>query len=1086
MDFWRIWRLINRRIYLVIGLALVAAVLVVIGIFIQNQRAGVVADARLTLQQAPPSVAMNANGEPSAAQADSSSKRISELATQLANNNNIFLQTADLLRRDEEARKKEVLSILERNQYFAPYDTQIEEKVDQMVRDGEVNPAARQAQLEEQKRQFRLAEVARLAAPRDRLGAWMQDGVKLEANEIADNLRQFVDVKPTISLLDTESARQFDNQIQLLGHFQRDNQALLYLNMLCVAFLDNYTVNAQSATRVSIARLLKQKEAADADRQRAINEMSVFKRKSRLASTIGQETTAQTSQALEGRIAELKAARDAAEQTFNNAVQNAAQTKPTITVNLPSQENPEYKRAKAEVDKWSVDVKRLLATKGENDPELQTARAALNTAESQAKFYLRQRYTQSQPNPNYLSAQSTLTLAKGQYMASQAALRAPQQQYDELMKRLALQPALQAEYSKLAREIDGLDKSLARINQELQNARLEGIQSSRSGTIQITRAYVLPSKNTMANGIKLLLYATVLALILGIALVIGLDALDNSVRTKKDAEEIFGLPVAGEIPAQLADPRRAPRVTYLDPLSPTAEAYRLLRTDILFTQLEHPFHSLLVATVKPGQGATTTATNLAITMAQAGKKVILVDADLRHPSLHGVFGLPNDQGLTTLLAGANLAIDEVVQRTEIESLLVLTSGPLPIDPSERIGSQQMRELHERLKAVADIVIFDAPSTIAFSDTSILSSFVDATMLVIRAGDVPRGAVEQVKAMLTKAHANLIGVVLNAAPTESVDSVHYHNQYYPRLKAVATETAPRESYPALSEDERMERLMSEGSASDDEDDEDEPDLLSARPMASLRNPGPVSAPPPVVSEVAPPVPIELPKPVVIEPPVELPKPAPVIEAPAPPIPVEVPKPTPVVVAPSVVEQPKPIITAPVVEVPKPVVEAPKPVLVDITPPVAPVAPVAPIAPVVVAPVVTPPVPPPPPVVTPIATPVVVFTPTPPAPPIPPSIVEPVRTASEPLKTNWSTSPLIGNVEPPVSRPVELPKPTQESDDEEISFDFDEEEAEDFDNFDDDFEEYDDDFDDDDEEDSASSKPKSSGLGGILNWFKRGRS
>ena len=192
MDFWRILRLINRRIYLVIGLALIAAVLVVIGIFIQNQRAGVIADARLNLQQAAPSMTVNANGE-STIVAQDPSKRVSELATQLANNNNIFLQTADLLRMSEEGRKKEVSNILERNQYFAPYDTQIEEKVDQTVREGELAATERLAQIEAQKRSFREAEVARLAAPRDRLGAFAQDGLKLEPSEIADNLRQFVD-----------------------------------------------------------------------------------------------------------------------------------------------------------------------------------------------------------------------------------------------------------------------------------------------------------------------------------------------------------------------------------------------------------------------------------------------------------------------------------------------------------------------------------------------------------------------------------------------------------------------------------------------------------------------------------------------------------------------------------------------------------------------------------------------------------------------------------------------------------------------------------------------------------------------------
>ncbi|MBB6049513.1 polysaccharide biosynthesis tyrosine autokinase [Armatimonas rosea] len=1048
MDFWRIWRLINRRIYLVIGLALVAAVLVVIGIFIQNQRAGVVADARLTLQQAGPSVAMGNNGETTMVQTDTS-KRISELATQLSGNNNIYTQAAELLRKDEESRKKEVYSILERNQYFAPYDAQIADKVSQLVSDGELPENQRDATIAAQRRKFRQDEVARLAAPRDRHGAYFPEGVKKEAGELADIYRQQVDVKPIISLMDTENSRQFDNQIQVMGNFQQESEALLYLNMLSVAFLDYYATNAQGATRVAIARLVKQKDAAELARQDAVRRMAAFKNQDEFTALLGQDVTGQSYQTLESRISELKGIRDSAEQAFNAAVANAASTPKTITVNLPADENLEYKRAKADVERLSVEVQRLSATKGESDPELLTARAALTTAQAQAKAN-HKNFTQSQPNPNYLTAQNALATARANFEGARAQLAAPEAQFQKLRVRLGRSPALQAEYSKLAREIEGLDKNLARINQELQSATMENIQSSRSGTIQITRAYVLPSKNTWANGIKLLVYATTLALLLGIALVIGLDALDNSVRTKKDAEDVLGLPVAGEIPAQLPDPRRAPRVTYLDPLSPTAEAYRLLRTDILFSQLEHPFKSLLIATVKPGQGATTTATNLAITMAQAGKKVILVDGDLRHPSLHQVFSLPNEKGLTTLLAGTSQAIDEALQRTEIESLLVLTSGPLPLNPSELVGSAQMRELHERLKAVADIVIVDAPSAIAFSDTSVLASFVDATMLVIRAGDVPRGAVEQVKGMLTKARANLIGVVLNAAPSESVDSVHYHNQYYPRLKAAgAMGGVPDEAAAAIDEEDRFEQLMSEGMDDDDYDDEDEePEALAPAPMPSLKNPG-VGTPPPA--------------------------PAPVVSAPAAAPSAPVAQAAPIVVAAPVAPEPSTpvmsVVTAPA-PVAAPVVESPRAVVVELPHAVATPA------------RTTTPAPQPPPITFASAPMEPARTPERDEPLEPIKLPEAPRSVAEPRKTNWGTSPMS----PPATPPEPVKEPVK--DDNEITFEFDSDEddedyLEDFDDgYDEDYDDADEDFDEDDEE-SPRQKRKTAGLGGILGWFKRGR-
>lgn len=1013
MDFWRIWRLINRRIYLVIGLALVAAVLVVIGIFIQNQMAGVTADARLTVQQAPSSMVMSSSENPTLIQADPS-KRISELTTQLKGNNNIFVQAAELLRKDEEGRKREVNSILERNQYFAPYDTKIADTVDQQVQEGIIPPASKQAEYEKRRRDFRLTEVARLAAPRDSLGTFAQDGVKQDASVIANIYREQVDAKPVVSLMDTESVRQFDNQIQLLGNFGRESEALLYLNMLTVAFLDHYATLSQAGTRTNIAGLLKKKEAAVQERVVAVRNLAAFKNRSEFAVIIGpQDNTVQSFQSLENRLAELRAQRDGAREAFNNAVQNAASTPKTITVSLPAEENPRYKELQGAVDRAEVEFNRLTATRGDNDPELKTARETLSKLKI-ARNGAKKPFTVSQPNPNYLEAQRSLNTARSNVATAEVTMLPHEQQYNKLLKRLLSSPVLQAEYSKLMGELDQVSKNLAMINQNLQKLGGENILSSQTGTILITRAYVLPSKNTLPNGVKLLLYATTLALILGVALVIGQDALDNSVRTKKDAEEILGLPVAGEIPAQLPDPRRAPRVTYLDPLSPTSEAYRLLRTDILFTQLENPFRSLLVATVKPGQGATTTVANLAITMAQAGKKVILVDSDLRHPSLHQVFSLSNERGLTTLLAGASIAIDEVLQRTEIENLLVLTSGPLPLNPSELIGSPQMRELHKRLKDAADVVLFDAPSTIAFSDTSILASFVDSTLLVIRAGDVPRGVVEQVKGMLTKAHANLIGVVLNAAPSESVDSVHYHNQYYPRLKST-TQSVPSQSYSALDDDDRFEHLAAEAEEADDDDDMN---FLVGGASPSLRNPG-VGAAAEVNSE--------------------------------------------------------------------PVVEPPRPVSVQLPVQEPPVARPTPVAPIVAIPTST----------------------SPPSSPLfsepvweagaeLPRIPEPPRTTSEPLKTNWGTSPMVAPSELPIARAAETapapPKPgsplINDENDNEITFDFDKDDEEDLDDFDEDFDDFDEDegYDDGDYADDAARLPqrkKPTGSGGILGWFKRGR-
>ncbi len=236
------------------------------------------------------------------------------------------------------------------------------------------------------------------------------------------------------------------------------------------------------------------------------------------------------------------------------------------------------------------------------------------------------------------------------------------------------------------------------------------------------------------------------------------------------------------------DPRVRTRMIVSDPLSPVAESYRLLRTDLLFSADDKPFKSIMGATSKPGQGATTTICNLAVALAQVGKRVILIDADLRRPKLHDFFGTTNETGLTSLLRD-ECSMEEALKITDIDNLLLLPSGPLPLNPSELLASQRMRVLHERLKPHTDFILVDTPSAIAFSDSAILASFMDAVLLVMRAQEAPRGGEKQVREMLTKARANVVGVVLNGVKPQLVDSYHYHAAYYPQIgKSVATHTA----------------------------------------------------------------------------------------------------------------------------------------------------------------------------------------------------------------------------------------------------------------------------------------------------------
>jgi capsular exopolysaccharide synthesis family protein len=205
-------------------------------------------------------------------------------------------------------------------------------------------------------------------------------------------------------------------------------------------------------------------------------------------------------------------------------------------------------------------------------------------------------------------------------------------------------------------------------------------------------------------------------------------------------------------------------ITLRDPAAAAAEAYRTLRTNIQFSSLDRPLHTLLVTSTVPDEDKSTTLANLAVTLAQAEQRVLAVDCDLRRPSLHTIFGLSNERGLTSAILDQEG--DLPLQETSVPGLRLLTSGPLPPRPADLLGSRRMEGLIERLRAAADIVIFDTPPVIAVTDAAVLAPRVDGVLLVLKAGHSRRDRAREAREKLEKVKAHLIGVVLNDAKLES--------------------------------------------------------------------------------------------------------------------------------------------------------------------------------------------------------------------------------------------------------------------------------------------------------------------------------
>ncbi|MGG3280303.1 CpsD/CapB family tyrosine-protein kinase [Paenibacillus solani] len=200
-------------------------------------------------------------------------------------------------------------------------------------------------------------------------------------------------------------------------------------------------------------------------------------------------------------------------------------------------------------------------------------------------------------------------------------------------------------------------------------------------------------------------------------------------------------------------------IVSMNPKSPISEVYRILRTKIHFSSKDQELKTLMITSTQTGEGKTTTISNLAVTYAQEGKRVLLIDADMRKPSLHRVFSVPNHQGLSTLLIG-HTSVQDSIQETIVSNLSLLPSGPVPANPAELMDSAVMRELLEQLKPEYDVILLDTPSVLSVSDSVIVSALCDGVVMIVASGKVRKDHLRKAKEQLDHVNAHMLGIVIN--------------------------------------------------------------------------------------------------------------------------------------------------------------------------------------------------------------------------------------------------------------------------------------------------------------------------------------
>lgn len=365
--------------------------------------------------------------------------------------------------------------------------------------------------------------------------------------------------------------------------------------------------------------------------------------------------------------------------------------------------------------------------------------------------------------------------------------------YEQEAAQANLQGQAQTELTTKKRAIE-TNRNLLDTYTQRQKEQELAIASGRPDNIKIAANAVAPGGPIGPQRTRNILVAFLVSFAAGIGLAFLLDYLDDSVKTSDDIGRHLGLPTLALIPHHFGSEKRRLKlaaangntgglgvstglITLEERRSPMAEAYRHLRTSLLFSSAGKPPQTILVTSSQPSEGKTTTAINTAVTLAQANADVVIVDCDLRRPRLHSYFDLDNTQGLTNYLSGERNTEHLIKPCRDLPRLKVITSGPIPPNPAELLSSNEMKNLLQFLRGRYKHVIIDSPPAISFTDAAILSTLVDGVVIVAMAGKSSLHLMRRFKHRLGNIGARIYGVVLNGIKSGSMEYEYYGTGYY---------------------------------------------------------------------------------------------------------------------------------------------------------------------------------------------------------------------------------------------------------------------------------------------------------------------
>jgi len=563
------------------------------------------------------------------------------------------------------------------------------------------------------------------------------------------------------------------------------------VNAISDAFIEMNIEARYAATEQATQFLTKQTGILQSEIDGMEKQLQAYGVEKNIVSLGGKETTVGDKLAEMNKSLTEAQIDTAKKQAYYNAIKNASPDYFPETLS-----NPLIQKRREDYVALNREYQKKLETYRPEYPEMQRLKSEMDGAKKALET----------------ETQNLIRTAESDYQAALRRERSLEDVFNRQRNTAALQDSNSISYNSLKAQIDSkrnlLDSLMKRQSETGVSAQLKGLGASN---IKILDRAEVPLRPSSPNRNRDMLIGFLVGLMGGVGLAFFLHFVDNSVKTAEDVEKYAKLPALGIVPVfehsgrkgrelrkglpmsslqslpgtpsgsdaneeQLPDVLSMDLITHFSPKSSFAESYRAIRTALLLSSTEDHPKTFVVTSPLPSEGKTATISNLAVTLTQAGKRVVIIDADLRKPRQHKIFNIKNINGLTNYLT-SNIELRSILKETPIPLLSLINAGPVPPNPSELLGSEKMAGLLARLKDGFDYIFVDTPPILAVTDAIVLAPRTDGMILIIWGGKTPREALKRVKEKLDLMRIKSIGVILNRVNLEENSYYYKHHYYY---------------------------------------------------------------------------------------------------------------------------------------------------------------------------------------------------------------------------------------------------------------------------------------------------------------------